>query len=113
MEYIWDPEFDVIAAAIAKDARAAAAVEEVAAAAADESAKLPQEKNNNRNGALNWGIPEKQSLMEIISEGGQYTYFKSNPIGEKIAVQLGNTRLGSGYFDHYEDMRSWTLWLLP
>ena len=52
MEYIWDPEFDVISAAIAKDARAAAAVEEVAAAAADESAKLPQEKNNNRNGAL-------------------------------------------------------------
>ena len=84
MEYIWDPEFDVIAAAIAKDARAAA-VEEVvvvvaaAAAAADEPAKLPQEKNNNRNGALNWGIPENQSMMEIISEGGQYTYFKSNP----------------------------------
>ena len=22
----------------------------------------------------------------------------------KIAVQLGNTRLGSGYFDHYQDM---------
>ena len=66
MQYIWDPEFDVIAAAIAKDARAAAAVEEVAAAAAtaaDEPAKL---KNNNRNGALNWGIPENQSMMEII-----------------------------------------------
>ena len=70
MEYIWDPEFDVIAAAIAKDARAAAAVEEVAAA--DEPAKLPQEKNKNRNGALNWGIPENQSMMEIISEGGQH-----------------------------------------
>ena len=108
MYYIWDPEFDVIAAAIAKDARAAAAVEEVvvvaAAAASDEPAKLPQEKNNNRNGALNWGIPENQSMMEIISEGGQYTYIKSNPIWEKIAVQLGNTRLGSGYFDHYQDM---------
>ena len=38
--------------------------------------------------------------MEIISEGGQYTYFKSNPTWEKIAVQLGNIRLGSGYFDH-------------
>ena len=63
MEFIWDPEFDVISAAIAKDARAAAAVEEVAAAAAaDESAKLPQEKNNNRNGALNWGILENQSV---------------------------------------------------
>ena len=93
MEYIWDPEFDIIAAAIAKDARAAAPVEEVAvaaaaaaAAAADEPAKLPQEKNNNRNGALNWGIPENQSMMEIISEGGQYTYIKSNPIWEKIAV---------------------------
>ena len=85
MQYIWDPEFDVIAAAIAKDARAAAAVEEVAAA--DEPAKLPQEKNNNRNGALNWGIPENQSMMEIISEGGQYTYIKSNPIWEIIAVQ--------------------------
>ena len=44
-------------------------------------------------------------MMEIISEGGQYTYFKSNPLSEKIAVQLGNTRLGSGYFDHYQDMR--------
>ena len=116
MQYIWDLEFDVIAAAIAKDVRAAAAVEEVAAAAAaaaDEPAKLPQEENNNRNEALNWGILENQSMMEIISEGGQCTYFKSNPIWEKIAVQLGNTRLGSGYFDHYQDMRSWTLWLLP
>ena len=65
MQYIWDPEFDVIAAAIAKDARAAAAVEEVAAAA-NEPAKLPQKRNNDRNGALNWGIPENQSMMEII-----------------------------------------------
>ena len=66
MQYIWDPEFDVIAAAIAKEARAPAAVEEVAAAAANEPAKLPQKRNNDRNGALNWGIPENQSMMEII-----------------------------------------------
>ena len=79
MQYIWDA---VIAAAIAKDARAAAA------AAADEPAKLPQEKNNNRNGALNWGNPENQSMMEIISEGGQYTYIKSNLIWEKNCCSI-------------------------
>ena len=51
MQHVRDLKFDVIAAAIAKDARAAA-VEEVAAPA-EEPAKLPQEKNNNRNGAPN------------------------------------------------------------
>ena len=62
MQHMRDPDFDVIAAAIAKDARAAA-FEEVAAAAAEVPAKLPQEKNNN------WGIPENQSMMEIRVQG--------------------------------------------
>ena len=61
MQHMRDPDFDVIAAAIVKDARAAA-FEEVAAAA-EVPAKLPQEKNNN------WGIPENQSMMEIRVQG--------------------------------------------
>ena len=61
MQHMRDPEFDVIAAAIAKDARAAAFKE--VAAAAEVPAKLPQEKNNN------WGIPKNHSTMEIRVQG--------------------------------------------
>ena len=50
------------------------------------------------------------SASKIWVEGSEVQIFptlllQSNPIWEKIAVQLGNTRLGSGYFDHYQDMR--------